>query len=65
MINDSIPDGWYVSPDKKLYINKTPCQIQPRSLQILQLLYDGQDKEYISRKEIKKKSMGKRSGRCK
>ena len=58
MINDSIPDGWYVSPDKKLYINKTPCQIQPRSLQILQLLYDGRDKEYISREEIKEKVWG-------
>lgn len=41
-----------------LLINKTPCQIQPRSLQILQLLYDGRDKEYISREEIKEKVWG-------
>lgn len=60
--NDSIPDGWYISPEEKLYINKRPYQIQHRSLQVLQLLYDRKDKEYVSREEIKEQIWGNEEG---
>lgn len=50
---NSIPDGWYISPKKQLYINKQPYKIQELSMRLLQLLYERKEKEYVSREEIK------------
>lgn len=49
-----IPNGLYISPHRKLYINMIPVSIQPLTLEILELLIDAQNKGgYVSRKSIR------------